>query len=124
MFDQRSKPQALKKPASYYEAFFNNGVPTDYFVEDGSYVRLRELSVSARLPKSWTRRLLSGDAGTARLGIVGRNLWTATKYSGYDPDVTARGGVLGGGNKPFAYRVDGPHYPSYRSFTLMLELGY
>jgi hypothetical protein len=58
-----------------------------------------------------------GDGRTARLGIVGRNLFTSTKYSGYDPDVS------GGGANPFAYRVDYFTYPIFKTFTFMLELG-
>jgi TonB-linked SusC/RagA family outer membrane protein len=107
-----------KKPSSYYSAFYNNFDPNDFFVEDGSYVRLRELAVNYSLPQRWTSRL-PFDFRTVRLGIVGRNLWTSTKYSGYDPEVTGPGG----GN-PFAYRVDYFTYPSYRMFTAMLEFGY
>jgi hypothetical protein len=50
---------------------------------------------------------------------VGRNLWTKTDYSGYDPDVSGPGG----GN-PFAYRVDYFTYPTFRTVTFMLEVGY
>ena len=107
-----------KKPSSYYSAFYNNFDPNDYFVENGSYVRLRELAVNWTLPSKWTQRL-PFDFRTARLGVVGRNLWTSTKYSGYDPDVTGPGG----GN-PFAYRVDYFTYPTYRTYTAMLEFGY
>ena len=68
---------------------------------------------------SWAARIPAADFRSARIGLVGRNLWTNTKYTGYDPDVTAPGG----GN-PFAYRVDYFTYPAYRSFTAMLELGF
>ena len=106
-----------RKTVNYYSAFYNNFDPSDYFTEDGSYLRLRELSVNWELPQKWVSLLPAGDFHGARLGIVGRNLWTHTKYSGYDPDVTGPGG----GN-PFAYRVDYFTYPSYRTFTAMLEL--
>jgi TonB-linked SusC/RagA family outer membrane protein len=135
VFDQSSKPATScaanwqtaaptcpystgKKPSSYYSAFYNNFDANDYFVEDGSFFRLRELAVNWALPQRWTTRL-PFDFHSARLGVVGRNLWTSTKYSGYDPDVTGPGG----GN-PFAYRVDYFTYPTYRTFTAMLEFGY
>lgn len=135
VFDQSAKPSVTcaadwqtsaptcpystgKKPSSYYSAFYNNFDANDYFVEDGSFVRLRELAVNVNLPTRWTTRL-PFDFRTVRLGVVGRNLWTSTKYSGYDPDVTGPGG----GN-PFAYRVDYFTYPTYRTFTAMLEFGY
>ena len=107
-----------KKPSSYYSTFYNNFDPSDYFVENGSYARLRELAVNWTLPARWTQRL-PFDFRTARLGVTGRNLWTNTKYSGYDPDVTGPGG----GN-PFAYRVDYFTYPTYRQYTAVLEFGY
>jgi len=107
-----------KKPSSYYSAFYNNFDANEFFVEDGSYMRLRELAVSWMLPARWVSRLPVGFR-SARLGLVGRNLWTSTDYSGYDPDVSGPGG----GN-PFAYRVDYFTYPAYRTFTAMLELSY
>jgi TonB-linked SusC/RagA family outer membrane protein len=118
VFDQRGKAAGTAKPVEYYQVFYNGINSNEYFVEDGSYVRLRELSVNIQLPKSFAKSLHLGDLETARLGLVGRNLWTSTKYSGYDPDVT------GGGGRPFTFRVDNFSYPATRTFTLMLELGY
>ena len=135
IFDESGKPAATcpanwpstaptcpyttgKKPSSYYSAFYNNFDPNEFFVEDGSYMRLRELALSWQIPARWVSRLPIGFQG-GRLGIVGRNLWTSTDYSGYDPDVSGPGG----GN-PFAYRVDYFTYPAYRTFTAMLELNY
>jgi hypothetical protein len=72
-----------------------------------------------QLPVALAERIPAANFHSARLGIVGRNLWTRTNYSGYDPDVTGPGG----GN-PFAYRVDYFTYPAYRTFTAMLEFGF
>ena len=119
VIDQRGKPDAEKKPTTYYSTFYNNFDANDYFVEDGSYVRLRELALNWALPQRWVSRVPVGDFRSARLGVVGRNLWTSTDYSGYDPDVSGPGG----GN-PFAYRVDYFTYPAYRTYTVMLELGF
>ena len=118
VFDQRAKPVAERKPSAYYQTFYNNINANDYFVENGSYVRLRELSLNWQLPATWVERFKVLNFETARLGIVGRNLWTSTKYSGYDPDVT------GSGSNPFTYRVDNFSYPQYRTFTMMVELGF
>ena len=108
-----------KKSTAYYSTFYNNIDPNSYFVEDGSYLRLRELAVNWQIPTSFVDKLPGSTFRSARLGIVGRNLWTKTDYSGYDPDVTGPGG----GN-PFAYRVDFFTYPAYRTFTAMLEFGF
>jgi TonB-linked SusC/RagA family outer membrane protein len=117
VYDQRGKPAAEKKPTTYYATFYNNFNANEYFVEDGSYVRLRELAVNYQLPKALVRKLGISEDRSARLGVVGRNLFTSTKYSGYDPDVS------GGGSNPFAYRVDYFTYPIFKTFTFMLELG-
>ena len=124
VFDQRGKPQAEKKPVNYYQVFYNGINANDYFVEDGSFVRLSELSLNWTLPKSWANAIRLGSVQAPRIGIVGRNIWTKTNYTGYDPDVTGAGGVAGGGSKPFAYRIDYFSYPAYRSFTAMLEFGF
>jgi hypothetical protein len=118
-YDQRGKPQSAKKSVDYYSTFYNNFDPSTYFVEDGSYIRLKELALNYQLPKTLVKSLRLASFTTARLGVIGRNLWTSTKYSGYDPDVSGPGG----GN-PFAYKVDYFTYPAYRTFTVMLELGY
>jgi hypothetical protein len=117
--DQRGKPQAERKPTTYYSAFYNNFDANEYFVEDGSYIRLREVALNYAIPKSVLSKFGLGNLSTTRLGLVGRNLWTKTDYSGYDPDVSGPGG----GN-PFGYRVDYFTYPTYRSVTLMLEVAY
>ncbi|MFN2566553.1 MAG: SusC/RagA family TonB-linked outer membrane protein [Gemmatimonadaceae bacterium] len=119
VIDQSRKPEAERKPTTYYSTFYNNFDANDYFVENGTYVRLRELALNWTLPQRWVTRVPVGDFRSARLGIVGRNLWTSTDYSGYDPDVSGPGG----GN-PFAYRVDYFTYPAYRTFTVMFELGF
>ncbi len=116
-FDQRNVPTVEKKPQGFFQAFYNNFDPSTRFVEDGSYVRLRELSVNYQVPRALVKGARLGGFETARIGIVGRNLWTKTKYTGYDPDVSGNG-------NPFAYKVDFFSYPAYRTFTLMFELGY
>ena len=117
-FDQRAVPTLEQKPQGFFQAFYNNFDANKRFVEDGSFIRLRELAVNYQVPKSLVKGARLGGFETARIGIVGRNLWTSTKYSGYDPDVAGPGG------NPFGYRVDYFSYPAYRTFTLMFELGY
>jgi hypothetical protein len=120
-FDQRDVPVAERKPQGFFQAFYNNFDPNTRFIEDGGFVRLRELAVNYQLPKSFIRAAHLSVFETARIGIVGRNLLTFTKYSGYDPDVT---GAVSNSNNPFGYRIDYFSYPAYRTFTLMFELGY
>ncbi len=108
--DQAGKPQELKKPIEYYVSLYAANDPTDYFVEDASYVKLREVSVRYRItgrPLSWFSRL--GATG-ASISLIGRNLLTFTDYKGYDPEV---GGTL--------VRIDSFDYPRYRTFTGSIE---
>jgi len=58
------------------------------FVEDGSYVRLSEITVGYALPPALAQRARFDNA---RLYVSGRNLKLWTKYLGYDPDVNSNG---------------------------------
>src|SRR5207302_4723569 len=59
---------------------------TPVYVEDAGFLKLRELSLSYRLPQKLTADYLT-FAKDVRLELSGRNLWTKTKYTGYDPEV-------------------------------------
>ncbi len=64
----------------------NNGACTSTFhVEDGSYLRLQNLSLGYTFPDKWTRK-----AGISKLRVYvqGSNLFTWTDYSGYNPEVS------------------------------------
>ena len=109
--DQTGKAQELKKPIEYYVALYAANNPTDYFVEDAGYVKLRELSLKYRFGANAARALRSFGARGASISLVGRNLFTSTPYSGYDPEV---GNTL--------TRLDSFDYPRYRTFTGSIEI--
>lgn len=109
--DQAGKPQELKKTTAYYVALYSANDPTDYFVEDGGYVKLRELSVKYRVPNRLVRTLAAAGVEQMSLSLIGRNLLTFTNYKGYDPEV---GTVLN--------RFDSFVYPRYRTFTGSVEI--
>lgn len=56
------------------------------FVEDGSYLRLKNLSFGYKIPTKYTRKML---LSSARIYVSGQNLLTFTNYTGLDPEVTA-----------------------------------
>lgn len=114
--DQPGKPEELKKPPSYYAALYNGNEESDWFVEPGGFLKLRELSVRYRLPVSRVRALRSLGIQGVSLALVGRNLFTVTDYSGYDPEVRDEETETQGGNNPIA-RVDDFDYPRFRTFT-------
>jgi TonB-dependent starch-binding outer membrane protein SusC len=67
--------------------FFNNGAqPSSRFIQDGSFVRLRNVTLSYNLPKSLLNKV---KINSARLFLTGQNLLTFTKYTGWDPEVNA-----------------------------------
>ena len=104
-----------KKPTGYYTALYNGINPIDFFVENGTYVKIKELNVSYSFSRSEVQKLGFGINGL-RVGVIGRNLFTFTKYSGYDPEVSGLSG------DPFSFRWDGFSYPNFRTFTGFVEL--
>jgi len=109
---QAGKPEELKKPASYYVgSLYNANSDIDWFVEDGGYVKLREVSVRYRFDPSILGPLSRLNLDRIVLGVIGRNLFTWTDYSGWDPDI---GSVL--------ERVDSFDYPVYRTLTANVEI--
>jgi TonB-linked SusC/RagA family outer membrane protein len=95
---------------------FDNGVMTPY-IEDATFLKLRELSVGVALPRSWIRRTNVGLA-SARVALSGRNLLTYQKYSGLDPEVANLGNAAARNN------LDVAPYPPSRSFFLDISLGF
>jgi TonB-linked SusC/RagA family outer membrane protein len=95
----------------------NNARPRSLYstlVEDGSYLRLQTLTFGFQLPAA----LLPAGASSARLFITGQNLWTTTKYTGFDPDVNSMGG------DPRFAGIDIGAYPRSRVWNFGLNLGF
>jgi hypothetical protein len=93
------------------------GSQTAPYIEDGTYLKLRELSLSYSLPRSVVSRLSGGQLSYMRIGVAGRNLLMFTGYDGYDPEVSQFGNVgVGRG-------VDTLPFPSSRQFYFNLAFG-
>lgn len=84
--------------------------PSTFFLEDGSFLRLKTLQLSYTLPKSVSQRLTLNNL---ELYIQGTNLFTLTKYSGLDPEVSRAGVNLG---------VDDGQWPTARQFVFGIRL--
>ena len=67
-----------------------NDVQEDY-IQDGTFIRLRELSLSYTIPAQWARLF---RATTATVTLAGQNLALWTKYQGYDPEVVSNAVAL------------------------------
>ncbi len=90
---------------------------TQPYIEDGSYLKLRELSLSYSFSEERVRNLLGGRFTYLKVGISGRNLWMSTDYLGYDPEVSQFGSVAIGRS------VDTIPYPTSRSFFFNISFG-
>lgn len=93
-----------------------NGNFSTRFVEDGSYLKLRNIMLSYSLPVSnWKITALK----SAQIYVSGQNLIRITDYSGYDPEVNAYGSA-----NSLTQGVDFTVYPNYKSFTVGFRCGF
>lgn len=93
----------------------NNLKPNSAVVEDGSYVRLKNVSLGYNLPSKWLSNL---NMREIRIYVIGTNLLTFTDYSGFDPETN----VFGGNN--IGQGVDFGSYPRPRTYTIGVRLGF
>lgn len=87
------------------------------YIQSGSYLKLREITLSYPISTRLTQRLLPGSH-EARLSFSGRNLATWTHYWGFDPEVNNFG------NQNVVRFVDLAPFPPTRSFLFGLDLGF
>jgi TonB-linked SusC/RagA family outer membrane protein len=84
------------------------------WIESGDYLRLKNLQLSYTLPGIISQRI---QVQQMKIYVTGKNLYTLTQYSGYDPDVGSLGGnVLQSG-------IDLGRYPLAKTFLLGINLG-
>ena len=89
--------------------------PNTISFEDGGYVKLREFSLSYNIG---TIKHIPGDWSVT---AVGRNLYTWTKYTGWDPDIGAGGGNTNQIQSGALFSAQSSSYPQTRNFTLTLS---
>ncbi|SEG05912.1 SusC/RagA family TonB-linked outer membrane protein [Sphingobacterium lactis] len=83
---------------------------SDFYVEDGSYLRLKNLTLGYTLPAGLTERM---RLNKVRLYVTGNNVFTLTKYSGFDPEVGMD-----------SFGMDSGRYPQARAFIFGLNIGF
>ena len=76
------------------------GVYSSRTIEDGSFLRLKTVQLSYTLPEKWVRRI---HLHNVQIFVSGQNLWTWTRYSGLDPEVSTRNSALTPGYDYSAY---------------------
>ena len=117
--DQTGKSLEHNKPVGYASQIYSVNADNSWFREDGSWIKMRELSLGYTLPQSIVESVFSGVFDRVTLNVIGRNLFTITDYRGYDPEVGNATGQLG---SAALNRVDSFGYPNFRSFTFAAEL--
>ncbi len=91
---------------------------TQTYVQDASYLKLREVNLSYNLPNSFTQSLFGSSVRYARLSLAGRNLLRFTGYRGLDPEVSNFG------NQAIVRNIDVAPFPPSRSFFFSIDLGF
>jgi hypothetical protein len=99
----------------YSQTGANNGLMSDRFIEDGSYLRIQNISLAYNFPKAWL-----GKAKIASLKIYfnAQNVWTFTKYSGLDPEIGSFS------QNVLLSNIDLGRYPTPRIYTLGLNIAF
>jgi len=85
----------------------NNTAMSDRYVEDGSFVRIQNIPLGYKLPRTVINRVKMNNL---RLFVTVQNLYTFTKYTGYDPEVGSYN------NSIRLMNVDAGHYPNPRTY--------
>ena len=92
-----------------------NNATKDYFLEDASFLRLRNISLALDFAKLFNIPKLS----RCQLVFTGRNILTFTKYTGYDPEISS-----GTVNSSFDRGVDHSTLPNTKSYQVGLNIGF
>ncbi len=94
-------------PRAVYNDPNNNARPSDRYIEDGSYLRIKNVTLSYTIPQKALKALW---LTSARVYVSVENLYTFTKYTGFDPEVGFTG-------------IDNSVYPVCRTFSVGVNLG-
>lgn len=93
--------------------FSTNTQANSFYVENGNYVRMQNISLGYNLPKTWLAKL---KMQKLRIYASANNIFTISKYQGLDPGV--------GGNADTQFGIDVGNYPVTRSWVFGLNLGF
>lgn len=108
----RWSPTNASNKVPAYNGYITNDVYSR-FVEDGSFLRLKNLTLGYTLPHKWVRKF---HASKLRIYGTAQNLFCVTKYSGYDPEVNSAS------NNPMTPGLDWGAYPKSGVFTFGIDL--
>ncbi|GHU67707.1 SusC/RagA family TonB-linked outer membrane protein [Bacteroidia bacterium] len=111
--DDPEQLRAMNANATLWSAA-NSKIPLhSWAIEDGSFLRLNNVTIGYSLPKKWLQKI---KVEQLRFYATGYNLWVWTNYTGYDPEVDAVRST------PLTPGIDYSAYPRSRSFNVGLNL--
>lgn len=116
MFGNEADPERLRElnqHASIWHPITNRAILTDWAIEDGSFLRLSNLTLGYTLPQKISQKILMQNL---RLYITAYNLKCWTNYSGQDPEVDTRRST------PLTPGVDYSAYPKAKTFLFGLNV--
>lgn len=90
--------------------------PSDWWLEDGSYLRLRNITIGYNAPLPMLNSITKGTVRSLRIYIAVQNLITLTNYTGYDPEIA--------GDYLFARGIDQGQVPQPKTFLAGIQLGF
>ncbi|GAB4037372.1 TonB-dependent receptor [Spirosoma gilvum] len=93
-------------------------LPSTYYLESGSYFRMKNIQLTYQLPQTLLNKL---KMGATSVYIQGQNLFTVTKYSGMDPEINLRNYTAGNDRQ---IGVDGGSYPVAKTVLVGLNLSF
>jgi TonB-linked SusC/RagA family outer membrane protein len=106
--DQTDVPRALYR-------YGYNWLGSDRFVEDGSFLRLKNITLTYNLPKKIMQKIKFADC---KIFLTGTNIWTLTRYLGQDPEISYSN------EDPFKSGIDGSSTPIARELMLGVTVGF
>ncbi|MGG8495501.1 SusC/RagA family TonB-linked outer membrane protein [Tenacibaculum sp. TC6] len=104
-------PKLTNNPAQHYSS------ASTYYIEDGSYLRLKNIRIAYNLPQSLTEKL---GMNSCKIYVQGKNLITWTKYSGLDPEINLQS--YGGSGANLDIGIDRGAYPVAKTILLGVNL--
>jgi len=90
-----------------------------YFVEDGSYMRIKNIQLTYTVPSSVLKKI---KLSSMQVYVQGQNLLTLTKYKGLDPDINIRNS--GADNQDTHMGIDEGAFPVAKSYNIGLRVGF
>jgi len=101
----------------------HNTRTSDRFIESGSYLRLKNLSIGYTLPQGVIKGLTGNAVNSLRVYISTQNLFTITKYTGYDPEIGIRP-ANGSTQGQLTQGIDYGQYPQARTVMAGIQVGF